>query len=152
MISSLNKDGKIMVIFLLFLITNFIIISFLTTNMKKQITNYALDLDENTSEQFEHCTSQDFVIKASLMPDAHSGYVAPIGSVLVTKNYIVPAWVGYDIGCGMIACKIEGTYNLLEKLKSKLDEIYKKVNEKIPMGEGHYNHISNITKNTFISC
>ena len=49
------------------------------------------------------------------MPDAHKGYVAPIGAVLVTKNFIVPSWVGFDIGCGLIAVRIKGK-NILEKI------------------------------------
>ena len=67
-----------------------------------KIYNYAIDLDENTKEQFDACCNQDFVEKAALMPDAHSGYVAPIGSVFLTKDYVVPSWVGYDIGLSLI--------------------------------------------------
>ena len=116
--------------------------------IKKIITNFAIDYDENTRQQFEHCVSQDYVLAASLMPDAHSGYVAPIGSVIITKDYIVPSWVGYDIGCGMIACKIEGTNNLLEKIEKNKEGIYKIINKVIPMGEGNYNHIQNISQET----
>lgn len=115
---------------------------------KKYLANFAIDADENTLKQFENCTAEDFVIKGALMPDAHSGYVAPIGSVLISKEYIVPAWVGYDIGCGMIACKIEGEENLTEKIKQKKEEIYEKVKKSVPMGEGKYNHNQNISKET----
>lgn len=114
--------------------------------MKKQITNFAIELDDNTKNQFEHCCEQDFVVSASLMPDAHIGYVAPIGSVLVTKDYLVPAWVGYDIGCGMIACKIIGVS--FDKVKEKANQIYLEVNKVIPMGEGKYNHIQDVSKET----
>ena len=37
----------------------------------------------------------------ALMPDAHSGYGAPIGAVVATKNTIIPMVAGYDISCGM---------------------------------------------------
>ena len=37
------------------------------------------------------------------MPDAHMGYSLPIGAAIATKGVVVPAWVGYDIGCGMCA-------------------------------------------------
>jgi len=80
-----------------------------------KIYNYAIDLDKNTKEQFELCSNQKYVLKAALMPDAHSGYVAPIGSVFVTKDYVVPAWVGYDIGCGMTAVRIKT--NILSDVK-----------------------------------
>ena len=65
--------------------------------MKKLVTNFALEPDERTLEQFKNCYSEPYVVKASLMPDAHVGYVAPIGAVLATKGYLVPAFVGYYI-------------------------------------------------------
>ncbi len=101
----------------------------------KNITNHALNLDDNTKKQFDHCCSQKFVQEASLMPDAHSGYVAPIGSVLVTKDIVVPSWVGYDIGCGMIACVFKKK-NIKELTLKHKEEIFDKVNKKIPMGKG----------------
>lgn len=116
--------------------------------MEKQITNFAIEPDENTINQFNNCIKEDFVIKASLMPDAHSGYVAPIGSVLVTKDYLVPAWVGYDIGCGMIACKIEAEKDIYEKIMTHRQEIFERVKELVPMGEGKLNHIQNISQKT----
>lgn len=114
--------------------------------MDKYITNFAINPDENTLKQFEECCSQDFVVKASLMPDAHSGYVAPIGSVLVTKDFVVPAWVGYDIGCGMIACKFDSS--LLNKIKKNANEIFSLVQKKVPMGMGELNHIQNVSSQT----
>jgi tRNA-splicing ligase RtcB len=102
--------------------------------VKKQITNFALDPDEKTLEQFKACYSEPYVIKASLMPDAHVGYVAPIGAVLATKGYLVPAWVGYDIGCGMTAAKLPK--NILKSVKEKANLIYEQVKRQVPMGLG----------------
>jgi len=115
--------------------------------MEKKIFDYSIDAEESTLKQFKECCDCDFVTSASLMPDAHLGYVAPIGSVLITKKYIVPAWVGYDIGCGVIAIKIKGK-NLLEKIKKNIDKIYVQVNKKIPMGVGRYNSEKNISEKT----
>lgn len=39
------------------------------------------------------------------MPDVHFGIGATVGSVIPTRKAIIPAAVGVDIGCGMIACK-----------------------------------------------
>ncbi len=39
----------------------------------------------------------------ALMPDAHLGYGMPIGGVVAADNVVIPAAVGVDIGCGMIA-------------------------------------------------
>ena len=45
-----------------------------------------------------------FIFKhIALMPDAHIGIGACIGSVIPTKDAIIPSAVGVDIGCGMIA-------------------------------------------------
>ncbi len=116
-------------------------------SMKKKIYDYSLNVDEETLKQFENCYSEKFVVSAALMPDAHLGYSAPIGAVLKTKEYIVPAWVGFDIGCGLIAIKIKGK-NLVEEVKKKSDKIYSEVVKKIPMGVGDYNRPSNITSKT----
>ncbi len=115
--------------------------------MEKKIYNYAKSLDNETLRQFKSCFSEPFVISAALMPDAHSGYVAPIGSVLITKSVIVPAWVGYDIGCGLIAVKLKGK-NLVEKVRKNPDKIYEKVKEKVPMGLGELNAPEKITEKT----
>ena len=102
--------------------------------VKKKITNFALNPDEKTLEQFKACYSEPYVVKASLMPDAHVGYVAPIGAVLATKGYIVPSWVGFDIGCGMTAAKLPK--NTLKELRKKAQLIYESVKRNVPMGLG----------------
>jgi len=117
--------------------------------MKKIITNFALDLDEKTKEQFDSCCSQKFIKKAALMPDAHCGYVAPIGAVLVTTDYVVPSWVGYDIGCGMIALEFKKK-GIIQKIQINKEEIYRQVNMKVPMGKGRVNHIKEISMKTKI--
>lgn len=115
--------------------------------IEKEIFDYSLNADEETLKQFRECYSKDFVISAALMPDSHKGYAAPIGAVLLTKGYIVPAWVGFDIGCGMIAIRIKGK-NILRRIQDNRDEIYNKVMNKIPMGVGEYQKEKNITEKT----
>lgn len=115
--------------------------------MEKKIYDYSIDKDQETQAQFKECYSQDFVVSAALMPDSHKGYAAPIGAVLKTKGYIVPAWVGFDIGCGMIAIQIKGK-DTLEKISKNREEIYNKVIENIPMGVGEYQKENKITDKT----
>ena len=115
--------------------------------VKKSIFDYSIDADEETLRQFKECYSQDFVVSAALMPDAHKGYVAPIGSVLITKGYIVPSWVGFDIGCGLIAIRIKGK-NIYEKVEKNIDRIYNEILKKIPLGVGNINQEKNITERT----
>ena len=104
---------------------------------QRQINNFALNPDEKTLEQFKACYSESYVEKAALMPDAHVGYVAPIGAVLATRGFLVPSWVGYDIGCGMTAAKLPK--NTLKTLKEKSRKIYRQVKKQIPMGLGEIN-------------
>lgn len=106
---------------------------------------FAKNLDNSTLQQFQNCVKENYVTDAALMPDAHYGYVAPIGSVIVTKKYIIPSWVGYDIGCGVTAIKLEGQ-NILEKIKEKRNQIYEIVNKNTPMGLGKLNAEHKISK------
>lgn len=115
--------------------------------MKKEIYNYGVDVDDKTIEQFKNCWDEKFVVSAALMPDAHLGYVAPIGAVLKTKDFVVPSWVGFDIGCGLIALKIRGK-GLIKKIKKEQDKIHNKVMKKIPMGVGKYNKKDKVTDKT----
>jgi tRNA-splicing ligase RtcB (3'-phosphate/5'-hydroxy nucleic acid ligase) len=108
---------------------------------------FASNLEENVLQQFNECMKQSFVVDGALMPDAHYGYVAPIGAVLITKGKVVPSWVGYDIGCGVIAIKLTGK-NILEKIKEKTDLIYNKVQRNVPMGLGRLNAEHTISKET----
>jgi len=97
------------------------------------------NLEEGALEQFNHCMEQDFVLEGALMPDAHQGYVAPIGAVLHTKDAVIPAWVGYDIGCGMIAVHLSDEKSFQESIKEKATELFNQVNRDVPMGTGGHN-------------
>lgn len=113
--------------------------------MEKKVFDYSINLDKDTLKQFKDCYSQKFVVSAALMPDAHLGYVAPIGAVLITKDYIVPSWVGFDIGCGLIAVKIKGK-NILNKIKDNKDKIYNAIKLVVPMGLGEVNKSHKISE------
>jgi tRNA-splicing ligase RtcB len=56
--------------------------------------------------QLRRVASLPFIHKwVAVMPDVHSGIGATVGSVIATKGAIIPAAVGVDIGCGMIAAR-----------------------------------------------
>lgn len=105
----------------------------------KRINIFGIGIDEEAMVQFNNCVRKDFVLEAALMPDAHSGYVAPVGSVIKTRKAVVPSWVGYDIGCGMIAVKIADHKSKQNLIKEKATEIFDEVNRVIPMGVGGHN-------------
>ena len=62
----------------------------------------------------------------AVMPDVHVGKGATVGSVIATKGAIIPAAVGVDIGCGMLAAKTNlNASNLPDSLGQLRDEIEK---------------------------
>ena len=63
-----------------------------------------VECDEVTRRQLENIASLPFIHShVAAMPDVHFGIGATVGSVIATNGAIVPAAVGVDIGCGMIA-------------------------------------------------
>src|SRR3954463_8668491 len=63
-------------------------------------------IEVEAQQQILNTSSMPFVFKhVAVMPDCHYGKGATVGTVLPTTNAIVPAAVGVDIGCGMIAVR-----------------------------------------------
>src|SRR3954467_4748557 len=71
----------------------------------------------------------------ALMPDAHLGKGSMVGSVIATKEAVIPATVGVDIGCGMMAVKTPFKSGILD---GKLKELRLKIEEAIPTGFSAY--------------
>jgi tRNA-splicing ligase RtcB len=57
--------------------------------------------DQPVFNQARNTAAIPGVESVALMPDAHSGYGAPIGAVVATSDTIIPMVAGYDISCGM---------------------------------------------------
>jgi tRNA-splicing ligase RtcB len=80
----------------------------------------------------KNVASLPFVYKhVALMPDVHLGKGALVGSVIATKEAIIPAAVGVDLGCGMSAIK---TPFIGEQLEGKLKKIRQDIEAAIPTG------------------
>lgn len=63
-----------------------------------------VQLEDAARKQLDNIASMPFIHKhVAVMPDVHWGMGATVGSVIATKGAIIPAAVGVDIGCGMIA-------------------------------------------------
>src|SRR5262249_39461000 len=71
----------------------------------------------------------------ALMPDAHLGKGSMVGSVVATKDAVIPATVGVDIGCGMMAVKTPFKSGILD---GKLKELRLAIEEAIPVGFHDY--------------
>jgi tRNA-splicing ligase RtcB len=67
----------------------------------------------------------------ALMPDAHLGIGSMVGSVVATKEAVIPATVGVDIGCGMAAIKTPFKSGILD---GKLKELRHEIERSIPVG------------------
>ena len=71
----------------------------------------------------------------ALMPDAHQGYGMPIGGVVACEDAVIPAAVGVDIGCGMIAAETDIPAERFADMAFRR-AIQEKLKERIPVGEG----------------
>ena len=92
------------------------------------------NIEGEALSQFYDAMKQPYVVRGALMPDAHAGYALPIGAVVATDGVIVPAWVGYDIGCGMCAVPTSFSREGVEIHKKAIfDQIYRDV----PTGFDH---------------
>jgi tRNA-splicing ligase RtcB len=71
----------------------------------------------------------------ALMPDAHLGKGSMVGSVIATKDAVIPATVGVDIGCGMMAVKTPFKSGILDR---KMAEFRHEIERAIPTGFNAY--------------
>jgi tRNA-splicing ligase RtcB (3'-phosphate/5'-hydroxy nucleic acid ligase) len=86
--------------------------------------------------QIANTASMPFIFKhVAVMPDCHYGKGATVGTVLATKGSIIPAAVGVDIGCGMIAVKTRLTRDDITDPAA----IRAGIERRIPMSAGHNN-------------
>src|SRR4051812_13712329 len=78
--------------------------------INEHLLNWASILEPSTREQAERTAAMPFIHPhMALMPDAHLGLGATVGSVIPTVRAIIPAAVGVDIGCGMITVRTRYT-------------------------------------------
>jgi tRNA-splicing ligase RtcB len=107
------------------------------THINDKLVSWASDIDPETIRQAEK-TSRLPIVEGhvALMPDAHVGIGATVGSVIPTKNAVIPAAVGVDIGCGMIAAELDVTE---DQLPDSLEPLLVRIEKAIPagVGQGH---------------
>jgi tRNA-splicing ligase RtcB len=103
--------------------------------ISKKLMSWASILATNAREQAERSASMPFVYPhVALMPDAHLGKGATVGSVIPTLKAIIPAAVGVDIGCGMAAVRLDGVR--AEHLPDSLVQLRSELEHTIPVGFG----------------
>ncbi len=107
------------------------------TQVNDKLWNWASEIDEGTLLQAAKTSRLPVVAgHVALMPDAHVGIGATVGSVIPTENAVIPAAVGVDIGCGMIAVQTDLTAS---QLPDDLTRFIGDVERAIPagVGQGH---------------
>ncbi|MEU3846268.1 RtcB family protein [Micrococcus terreus] len=106
-------------------------------HINRRLVNWASILDEKTRDQAIATSQLPFIHPhLALMPDAHLGRGATVGSVIPTLGTIIPAAVGVDIGCGMIAVRTQFTR---DDLPSERTSVREAIERAIPLSAGGYN-------------
>jgi tRNA-splicing ligase RtcB len=109
---------------------------FQTFNNNKVLV-WTNDIEQEAISQLHQMSQLDDVIfkHIAVMPDVHWGNGATVGSVIPSTTAIIPAAVGVDIGCGMIAVK---TNLNASTLPDNLREVREKIERNIPVGFDEY--------------
>ena len=100
------------------------------------IRSWCADVEPGALKQAENLSRHPALVShVALMPDCHQGYGMPIGGVVAARQAIIPAAVGVDIGCGMIATETDLPAEVFAEmpLRRAFQEALKK---RIPVGEG----------------
>jgi tRNA-splicing ligase RtcB len=89
-------------------------------------------VDDKARAQLSRAAQMPFVFKhVAAMPDVHVGIGATVGSVIPTKGAVIPAAVGVDIGCGMMAAR---TSLVASDLPDNLEGIRSAIEQAVPHG------------------
>ncbi len=108
------------------------------TMIAPKLHSWASILEDKTRLQAEALARMPFIYPhVALMPDAHLGKGATVGSVIPTDGAIIPAAVGVDIGCGMIA--LETQWSRSDFADVDLVALRERIERLIPTSAGRYN-------------
>jgi len=89
-------------------------------------------VDDKARAQLASAAKMPFIFKhVAAMPDVHVGIGATVGSVIPTRGAVIPAAVGVDIGCGMMAAR---TSLMAHDLPDNLEGIRSAIEQAVPHG------------------
>lgn len=108
--------------------------------ISEKYLNFASVIDEATLAQNRLTAQMPFIYPhLASMPDAHLGKGAAVGSVIPALGAVIPAAVGVDIGCGMIAVRTGHRASDIAGLdRRKLREAIERA---VPLSAGHNNKV-----------
>ncbi len=103
------------------------------TNHRHPVKIWTDEVDERSLAQLGNIAELPIIHHhVAAMPDVHLGIGATIGSVIATRQAIIPAAVGVDIGCGMLACRLSLTGDDIDN--ATLKKAYDQINRDVPVG------------------
>lgn len=89
-------------------------------------------VEDGARAQLARAAQMPFIFKhVAAMPDVHIGIGATVGSVIPTKGAVIPAAVGVDIGCGMMAAR---TSLMASDLPDHLEDVRSAIEQAVPHG------------------
>jgi tRNA-splicing ligase RtcB len=95
------------------------------------------EVDDKSRAQLSNIASLPFIHHhVAAMPDVHLGIGATIGSVIATHKAIIPAAVGVDLGCGMVAARLSLTAN--ELYEKALQKVFDQISRDVPVGRDQH--------------
>jgi tRNA-splicing ligase RtcB (3'-phosphate/5'-hydroxy nucleic acid ligase) len=92
--------------------------------------------DEATVAQMRNCMAVGNVVAGVICADGHLGYAQPVGGVIAYEKQISISGVGFDIGCGNMAVRLDTPYSAIE---DKVGDIIRDVSRVISFGVGRTN-------------
>jgi tRNA-splicing ligase RtcB (3'-phosphate/5'-hydroxy nucleic acid ligase) len=97
-----------------------------------KIWTRGVPVDDKARDQLAMAAKMPFIFRhVAAMPDVHVGIGATVGSVIPTKGAVIPAAVGVDIGCGMMAAR---TSLVASDLPDNLEAIRSAIERAVPHG------------------
>jgi tRNA-splicing ligase RtcB len=121
--------------------------------LKGKYTNAKLwvpahEVESSALDQVRNVCSIPGVKEVAVMPDCHYGSGATIGTVIRTKDIIMPAPVGVDIGCGMMAIKTN--FKGRDLKRKDLEKIHDGIRERVPVGFNNHESIHKKVKDMWL--
>ena len=92
--------------------------------------------DDATVAQMRNCMAVGNVVAGVICADGHLGYAQPVGGVIAYEEHISVSGVGFDIGCGNMAVRLDTPFTQIE---GRVGAIIKDVHKVISFGVGRTN-------------
>jgi tRNA-splicing ligase RtcB len=95
------------------------------------------DIDDGARQQLVNLSKLPIIHHhVAAMPDVHVGIGATVGTVIATDRAIIPAAVGVDLGCGMIAARTSLSADQLDE--KSLRRVYDQITRDVPVGRDQH--------------